>query len=103
MATIHVTLTRVKGKAKTGAPMPVVTSVEILAETVTSGAVSAQATIVPTDTDMFWNVTARTGDVWVKFGANPTAVSGAGHLVLTGQPRDFAVTFAGEKLAIKDA
>ncbi|WP_145201446.1 hypothetical protein [Sphingobium sp. B2] len=50
----------------------------------------------------FWTIVPK-GDVWVKFGTDPTAASDTGHLVLANQPRSFAVTVAGEKVAIKDA
>lgn len=103
MATVHVTLSRVKGRASTGSTMPVRDSVELFADTMTSSATSAQSAITAPDLDCFWNVTVTGGNVWVKFGPNPTAGSGAGHLLLGGSYPDFSPITVGEKIAIKDA
>ncbi|MCP3729240.1 hypothetical protein M9978_02265 [Sphingomonas sp. MG17] len=103
MATVHVTISKVDDRGDTGASVQLITSVPTAAETMTSSGSSAQAAITPSKADgLFWSVTA-TANVWIAFGANPTAVSGAGHLILGGQTRDFAVTSAGEKIAVKDA
>lgn len=97
MALVHITLTLVRAR--------VPDSVESAADTVTSSGASAQSSIVADDPILkprFWTIAPK-GDVWVKFGSNPTADSDTGHLVLANQPRSFAVTAAGEKVAIKDA
>jgi hypothetical protein len=103
MATVHVTLSRVKGRASTGSTMPVQDSVEISADTMTSSGTSAQSSITAPDLDCFWSVTVTGGNVYVKFGANPTAVADAGYLLLDGDTRDFSPCAVSEKLAIKDA
>jgi hypothetical protein len=106
MATVHITLSKVQSKSVNGTTMPVPESVEVAADTITSSATSLQSSISPSNADaggLFWTVTARDGDVWVKFGVSPTAGSDSGYLVLTGQTRDFGITLAGEKIAIKDA
>ena len=103
MALVHVTLSRIDDRGDTGGSMPVITSVPEAADTVTSSGTSAQSSIVAAKADgLFWSVTSK-GDIWVKFGANPTAAQDDGHLILAGQTRDFSVTAAGEKIAIKDA
>jgi hypothetical protein len=101
MATVHVTLSRVQSRGETNNPMPVVYSVPESAQTMASTGVSQQSTLTATK-NQIWSVTAK-GDIFVAFGTNPAAASGAGHLVLAGQTRDFSVTAAGEKIAIKDA
>ena len=103
MALVHVTISRSDDRGDTGASLPLITSVPEAVDTVTSSGTSQQASITPAKADgLIWSVTSK-GDVWVKFGANPTAASDDGHLVLAGQTRDFSVTAAGEKIAIKDA
>ena len=102
MATIHITLSSISGLSATGLTMPVVNSVEVGADTVTSTSTSAQSSLEG-QKGLFWTVSALDGNVWVKFGASPTAASDTGHLVGVGQSRDFAVTTTGEKIAIKDA
>ena len=103
MATVHVTLSRVDDRGDTGAALPLVTSTPEAAETITRSSSSQPSTISASKADgLVWSVTA-TGNVFIRFGANPTAASGQGHLVLAGQTRDFTVTAAGEKIAVKDA
>ena len=103
MATVHVTISRVDDRGDTGGALPLVTSVPEAAQTITSSGTSAASTIAAAKADgLVWSVTA-TSNVFVAFGASPTAVSGSGHLVLAGQTRDFSVTAAGEKIAVKDA
>jgi len=106
MATVHVVLSVVQRRALTGATMPVPDSVPAFAETLTSTGTSAQGAIQGSP-GQFWSVTAQGGKIWVAFGASPTAAVAAagqgGWLVLDGQTRDFAVSAAAEKYAIKDA
>lgn len=106
MALVHITLCNVQARADTGATMPIPDSIEGAADTITSSGTSAQSSIVAGGPVLlkprFWTIASK-GDVWVKFGTNPTADSDTGHLVLANQPRSFAVTAAGEKVAIKDA
>lgn len=105
MATVHVVLAGASGRSSTGATQPALNSVESGAQTMTSSASSTQSTVVgPTDpSGMFWEVTVTGGNVFGKFGANPTAASGSGVLLLDGQTRNFAVSGPSEKFAIKDA
>ena len=103
MATVHVTMNNVQGRAITGSTMPVVDSQPTDAATATSSASSAEVAGIVGAIGQFWQVTVSGGDVWVAFGTNPTAASGSGHLVLDGETRDFAVTAVGEEIAIKDA
>lgn len=103
MAIVHVTLSRVDDRGDTGGSLPIITSVPVAVETLASSATSAASTIsAPAADQLVWTVTAL-GNVFVLFGASPTAVSGAGHLIPAGATRDFSVTASGEKIAVKDA
>ena len=102
MSTVHVTLSSIGNKAQTGTTMPVVNSISSGADTLTSSASSAQSSLTG-EVGQFWSVTVTGGNVWGKFGTDPTAASDHGHLLIDSTTRDFAVTVAGEKLAIKDA
>lgn len=108
MAMVHVVLCNVRNRDKTGSTMPVPESQPIASETVASSATSQKLSInggsVPaaTPSETYWSVTTK-GDIWVNFGANPVAGSGAGWLLLAGQSREWSVKQSGEKIAIKDA
>jgi hypothetical protein len=106
MATVHLVLANVGARGDTGAALPVFDSAPIAVDTVTSSASSALAGLTATGPDRgeVWHITAMGGNVWVNFGAGtPVAGADAGWLVLDGQPMDFAVSVAGEKVALKDA
>lgn len=103
MATLHVVLARVVSRADTGMTLPVLESVEVAAETVTPTGTSALSTLTASDKDV-WNITAFGGDYWLKFGpGEPEAGPGVGHLILSGQSKDFAASWDAEKLAHKTA
>lgn len=102
MATIHVELSTVSARARTGATLPIPNSVEIDSDTVTSSGSSAVSTLTG-GLGQVWTVTALDGPVWLKFGTGtPIAAAEDGRLLLEGDSRDYAVTTASEKLAIKD-
>lgn len=87
--------------------VPVAKSVPYLAESITSGASSAQGStaIGPAKgwQGLFWIITNSGGNVWVKFGANPTAAAGDDHLIPDGAVDvAYAVSGATEKIAVKD-
>lgn len=106
MATVHVVLANVGSRGDTGAALPVFDSAPVGVDTVTSSASSAAASVTASGPGRgeVWHITPSGGDVWVNFGAGtPVAGADAGWLVLDGQPMDFAVSVAGEKVAIKDA
>ena len=106
MATVHIVLAGASGRSSTGATMPVMNSVETDADTMTSSVTSAKSAITAPASawaGLFWSVTASGGNVYVKFGDDPTAVTDDGWLVLDGQTREFAVSAASEQCAIKDA
>jgi hypothetical protein len=104
MATVHVVLAHVKGRALTGSTMPVPDSVPIADETMTSSDTSTQSAVVAPSADSFWLVTVTGGDVRAAMGDDPDAGVDAGWLLLDGaQNEAFAVHAAGEKIAIKDA
>lgn len=103
MATVHVEMARVRGRALTGSTMPVTDSVALASASQSSSSTWTASTVVAPDTNAFWTVVASGGDVLVRFDADPVNNGGNGRRVNAGMSRDFAVTAAGEKIAIKDA
>lgn len=108
MATVHITLGQVTGVSVQAVSMPAARSVPIAADTMTSSGTSAQSSITADTGGLsrqaaFWSITVTGGNVFVRFGSDPTAASDTGHLILDGTTRDFAVSATGEKVAIKDA
>lgn len=104
MATVHIVLARVKARNRNGAAMPVLDSIPQAVDTMTSSGTSAQSSAVSTEAEsQFWSVTAADGNVYVCFGANPTAAADSGWLIADGQTREFAACSVGEKIAVKDA
>jgi len=96
MATVHVTVNDAYIRN------PVIASQPLDVATATSSASSAEVSGVVGVKDKIWQVTT-TGNIWVAFGSNPTAVSGAGYLVLANTTREFICATDGEEIAIKDA
>jgi hypothetical protein len=108
MATVHITLGRLRGGngreqiARPEAPVP--DSVPIGSDTFsTSGTSTQSASLEAPDTFSFWSVTATGGNVYVAFGDDPVAAADFGWLILDGQTRDFGACEAGEKIAVKSA
>ena len=104
MAVVHVTLSRVKGRAVTGVTMPVIDSVPIQAKTATSTATWAEVTAFPVpDLDCFWGITCiSAGPVRVFFGASAPTGNDVGYVVPEGSDRQFSPVSTGNKLFIKD-
>ena len=103
MATVHVVLCKVQGRNRRTI-LPVPDSVPLGAKTATSSGSSAEVDVgVKGQPGQFWSVTVTGGNIYARFGANPTAVTDEGWLILDGQTREFAVCAAGEEIAIKDA
>lgn len=48
-------------------------------------------------------LTVTGGNVWVKFGAAPTAAAGSDYLLIDGQTREFGHLPAGTKVAVINA
>jgi len=106
MATVHVVLAQASGRSSTGATQPVIDSVPVNADTLTSSASSAKIDFAAPASGwqgLFWSITASGGNVYARFGSDPTAVTDEGWLILDGQTREFAVSAASETVAIKDA
>jgi len=106
MATVSVRLVRLAFPGPPG--VPVGKSIPLLAESKTSsGTSSAGSTAIGPDTnfsDLYWLITVSGGNVWMKFGADPTAAAGSDHLILDGaQDVAYAVSIATEKFAVIDA
>jgi hypothetical protein len=85
-------------------------SVPVASEVITSSASSQQSTnssgaaastSASTSSYRMWTITS-TGNVWVKFGRNPTAVAGS-LLIPAGASRRFLVSSDNEKVAVIDA
>ena len=97
MATVHVTVNDAYIRN------PVIASQPADVATATSTGTSAEVTGVVGLATKIWQLTVTGGNIWVAFGSNPTAVSGAGHLILDGETREFSCAYDGEEVAIKDA
>lgn len=104
MAQVHVVLHGISNRSDLGSVMPALDARTIETQLMTSGATSAVSTIQADRTaNRYWTITARSGDVWIKFGTNPTAESGKGWLLQSGHILSFAVGEVGEKVAILNA
>ena len=108
MATVNIALAQANNLERTqeDSPLPISDSVPDAAESLTSSGTSQQGASIASAIEwpkQHWTVTASGGAVWVKFGANPTAAAGDDWLVLDGQTRNFGVSGASEKCAVKDA
>ncbi|MDP3853612.1 hypothetical protein [Phenylobacterium sp.] len=104
MATVHVVLARVNGRADTGATMPIPMSQSTADETVTSTVNSVAVPGLAGELGQCWSLTVTGGNIWARFSSSgDDAGVDVGWLILDGQTREFAVTVAGESLEIKDA
>jgi hypothetical protein len=78
---------------------------ELAAERIPTSASSQQSTIQAASThkpNQFWVLAVTGGNVWVKFGSNPTAAAGSGFLITDGQVREFK-TQPSDKVAVINA
>lgn len=106
MSTVNVVLGQIRTRAQTGLTMPVYSSVPVATETINSSNTGSTASTISSPVaanGYFWTVTAINGNVWAKFGTNPVANTGSDWLILSGTSRDFAVSAASEKIAVRDA
>jgi hypothetical protein len=107
MATVHVVLASVdQACSVSGNVIPVPKSAPVNQDTVTTTASSQVAAITAPQppNGLFWSITAADANVWANFGTGtPTAVAETGWLILAGQTREFAVSVAGEKVAVVNA
>lgn len=102
MGLVHVTLGQASGRAKTGSTLPVPDSIEIGADTLSGSAASQQSDLLAKMGEV-WTVTAVSDNIFVKFGSDPVAASGAGHLLLSGCPCSFIAMSDDEKVAFINA
>ncbi len=74
------------------------------ASSITTSGTSQQSSnsVQTADDNEFWIITAAGGDMWVKFGADPTAAAGDEWLITDGQTREWK-GLAGDKMAVKNA
>lgn len=97
MAVIHVVFARaIEGR------VAAISGVGGQRQRIDATAVSQQTTIT-TLNEQVAEVTATGGNVWVAFGANPTASLGNDFLIIDGQTRYFCHLPAGTKLAVLNA
>lgn len=71
-------------------------------QNITSGGTTTASTITAGN-NMTAIVTVSGGDVWVTFGASPTATVGGGKLIVDGTTRSFGNITPGHKMAVIDA
>jgi hypothetical protein len=107
MATAHFVVAQVNSRGLTNAALPIPLSVPMESEAIsTSGTSQATTAAVPGTnrfSDHVWIVSVSGGNVWVKFGATPTAAAGNDWLIQSGETREFGATVGGEKAAVIDA
>lgn len=97
MATVAVAFARTMD-----GPSPVIACIPNAVQSITSGASSTASTITAGN-DVQCQITVTGGNVWVKFGAAPTAAAGSDYLILDGQTREFGMIAPGHKVAVIDA
>lgn len=103
MATVSIVLTTSNTVTRWGADIRILKSQPKAKQVATSSASSATSTITTASAlSDVWVVTAKGGDIWVKFGTAPTASSGNDWLVMAGTTREFGVSVDGELLAYID-
>lgn len=97
MATLNV----VFGRAMDG-PAQVISGVGVSSQSITTSA-SSQASTVSAGNNQVCELTVSGGNVWVAFGASPTASAGTSFLLVDGQTRHFGHLPAGTKVAVINA
>ncbi|MGB3830908.1 MAG: hypothetical protein WA975_03480 [Mesorhizobium sp.] len=106
MATLSVVIAQTYNP-KRGYRDPVPAATPFAAEKITTSGTSQKSTIGSTGVygafGSYWILTASGGDMWVKFGTDPTAAAGSQWLILDGQTREFAVDADAQKVAVIDA
>jgi hypothetical protein len=70
-------------------------------EVFTSSGTSQASTATSADGNTYIRVVSTGGNVWLAFDASPTAVTGAGTLIVDGVPEFFKLE-AGHKVALID-
>lgn len=104
MATAHVALCTVQGRATTGSTMPVPDSIPVgTPETKATNATSSESTVKAPDTGwqgLFW-VVAVDAAHYVAMGANPTAGPNLGHFAPVAGVYSWAVKGPGEEIALR--
>jgi hypothetical protein len=104
MATVHIVLGSVAARAPvTGSTIPVIGSTPASSFTVEIGESSTVQSEDGARIGQIWRVTPMGSAIWVAFGAAPDASAQLRHLVPDGSSADFAVSVAGERIAIQEA
>ena len=97
MATVHITFSAVTNIGE-AALLP---KVPRAVQTMTSSGTSAASTITAKKGEVA-NIVSSGGAIYVAIGASPTAASGSGYLVETGERLVLSGLQTGDKVAIKD-
>jgi hypothetical protein len=88
------------GQVRKSVPNTAPTAAEVIT---TSGTSQQSSNSVPAaDDNEYWIITVSGGDLWVKFGADPTAAAGDEWLVTDGQTREWKA-LSGDKVAVINA
>lgn len=98
MATVNVSFVRTHNLG--GAVVAVSSDAE--SEVITSSASSQATTIAADNQKVLARIAVSGGNVWIKFGSNPTAASEDVFLLLDGTVEYFSV-LEGDKVAVIDA
>lgn len=102
MATVHITLNRVRGLSPSF--LPVIDSVPLDSVSYASSATDTDVPGIVGIEGMFWEVVVTGGNVYVAFGTNPDASADPGrHLVLDGERVNFRCQADGEEISVDDA
>lgn len=106
MATAHVALVTVQGRAYTGSTMPVPDSIPAWTpQTMTTDATSTESTVKAPDTDwqgLFWEIGVDAAH-YAAMGVNPEAGPNLGHFLPVAGVYGWAVMGPGEEIAVRTA
>lgn len=104
MATLSIVVAQTYNP-RVGYKDPVPSSTPLAKDVLTTSGTSQQSAIVadPGAFGAFWVLTVTGGNVWVKFGEDPTAAAESDWLILDGQTREFSIDALLQKIAVIDA
>ena len=97
MATLNIVFARAVERTAV-----VIAGIPSRAEAITTSATSQASTNAAGNEDCC-QLTCTGGNVWIKFGAAPTAAAGSDYLLLDGQTREFGHLPALTKVAVINA
>lgn len=97
MATINIVFARAVERTA-----QIIAGIPSKAEAITTSGTSQASTNAAGNEDCC-QLTVTGGNVWIKFGAAPTAAAGSDYLIIDGQTREFGHLPAGTKVAVINA